>query len=64
VQWWERGGTTDIDNLVCLCAFHHGVVHRKGWATTFDGIIFTVFHDGMIEGQTPNHGIPPPSRAP
>jgi hypothetical protein len=64
VQWCERGGTTDIDNLVCLCAFHHGVVHRKGWTTVFDGIIFTVFHDGMIEGQTPNQGIPPPERSP
>ena len=61
VHWWDHGGPTNIDNLVCLCAFHHGVVHRKGWNTTFDGIIFTVFRDGKIIGQTPNQGIPPPA---
>ena len=60
-EWDRDHGPTDLDNLVLLCAFHHGVVHRKGWRTTFDGITFTVYRDGLIIGQTPNPGIPPPA---
>jgi hypothetical protein len=30
VKWWDRDhGTTEINNLVLLCARCHGVVHRK-----------------------------------
>jgi len=29
VQHWSHGGATDIGNLVSLCAFHHGVIHRE-----------------------------------
>jgi hypothetical protein len=28
----ERGGRTDLDNLVALCRHHHTVSHRPGWA--------------------------------
>ena len=28
---WERGGPTDLDNLVPLCSRHHHVVHEGGW---------------------------------
>jgi hypothetical protein len=28
--WWENGGTTDLDNLVLLCARHHIEVHQGG----------------------------------
>jgi hypothetical protein len=32
VKWWDRDrGTTEINNLVLLCARCHGVVHRKGF---------------------------------
>jgi hypothetical protein len=31
VHWWERGGPTDIDNLVLLCRRHHVLVHEGGW---------------------------------
>jgi hypothetical protein len=30
--WWERGGRTDLDNLVLVCTFHHKLVHEYGWA--------------------------------
>lgn len=34
VIWWERGGTTDLDNLVPLCSRHHHRVHDDGWHLT------------------------------
>ncbi len=32
VEWWSRGGTTDLDNLVLVCSFHHRLVHEHGWS--------------------------------
>jgi hypothetical protein len=37
VEWWSRGGATDLDNLVLVCAFHHRLVHEHGWGLTRDG---------------------------
>jgi hypothetical protein len=31
VVWWSKGGTTDLDNLVLICSFHHRLVHEHGW---------------------------------
>jgi hypothetical protein len=31
IRWWEKGGRTDLENLVLLCAFHHRLVHEHGW---------------------------------
>ena len=28
VQHWSHGGATDTGNLISLCTFHHGVIHR------------------------------------
>lgn len=36
VEWWSRGGSTDLDNLVLVCAFHHRLVHEHGWGLTRD----------------------------
>jgi hypothetical protein len=39
--WWERGGRTDLDNLVLLCFFHHKLVHEYGWTLRWgdDGVL-------------------------
>ncbi len=28
---WKRGGNTDIDNLITLCAHHHAAIHNDKW---------------------------------
>ncbi|WP_433802772.1 HNH endonuclease signature motif containing protein [Actinomycetospora sp. CA-084318] len=28
---WGNGGHTEPDNLVCLCRYHHDLVHHGGW---------------------------------
>jgi hypothetical protein len=46
-------GKTVIANLVFLCDYHHDVVHKAGWHTTFDGTTFTVTNpDGRNIGST------------
>ncbi|HEY3208179.1 MAG TPA: HNH endonuclease signature motif containing protein [Actinomycetota bacterium] len=36
IVWWERGGRTDLDNLVLVCSFHHKLVHEYGWSLRRD----------------------------
>lgn len=31
IRWWRNGGFTDLNNLLPLCAHHHGKVHHEGW---------------------------------
>ncbi|MGH8839127.1 MAG: DUF222 domain-containing protein [Jiangellaceae bacterium] len=31
---WADGGSTDLDNLVLLCGYHHRVIHHQGWQVT------------------------------
>lgn len=33
---WERGGPTNLDNLIPLCARHHHLVHEGGWTLRLD----------------------------
>lgn len=37
IRHWADGGATSLDNAVMLCAHHHRVVHRHGWAIEIDG---------------------------
>jgi Domain of unknown function (DUF222)/HNH endonuclease len=36
IVWWERGGRTDLDNLILVCSFHHKLVHEHGWSIRRD----------------------------
>jgi hypothetical protein len=36
VVWWERGGTTDLENLILVCGHHHKLVHEFGWSVRRD----------------------------
>ena len=31
IEFWARGGPTDLPNLLLLCYFHHRLVHDGGW---------------------------------
>jgi len=31
LQWWSRGGPTDLSNGIPLCSFHHHRIHDDGW---------------------------------
>jgi hypothetical protein len=31
IVWWSRGGSTDLENLLLVCSFHHRLVHEHGW---------------------------------
>jgi hypothetical protein len=47
IVWWERGGRTDLDNLVLVCSFHHKLVHELGWTLTRDA-------DGTVAWSRPD----------
>ena len=32
IVWWNKGGATDLDNLLLVCSFHHKLVHEYGWS--------------------------------
>jgi HNH endonuclease/Domain of unknown function (DUF222) len=34
IVWWDRGGRTEVDNLVLVCSLHHRLVHEHGWSIT------------------------------
>ena len=48
VEFWGRGGPTDLANLVLLCHRHHRLVHEGGWSVTGDP-------DGEIQFARPDH---------
>jgi hypothetical protein len=74
IVWWGDGGTTDLDNLVLVCFFHHKLVHEHGWAVRRDerGSLRWSEPDGSLHlpgprssasGSTPDaspaHAVPP-----
>jgi hypothetical protein len=51
---WERGGRTDLDNLLPLCSRHHHVVHESGWTLRLapDRTLTITLPDGTIHATT------------
>jgi hypothetical protein len=60
--WWERGGRTDLDNLVLVCFFHHKLVHEYRWRLRRDqdGTVRWFHPDGT---RYPAGPAPPRDRA-
>ena len=71
VHQWDSGGPTDLDNLMALCAGHHGVVHRRQWSMAVrpDGTAVFTRPDGTTlaspppavtrPDRLPLHSVPP-----
>jgi Domain of unknown function (DUF222)/HNH endonuclease len=34
IEWWSRGGRTDLDNICSLCPHCHKLVHELGWTVS------------------------------
>lgn len=49
IVWWDRGGRTDLDNLVLICFFHYRLVHEHGWSLRRDptGMVHWFRPDGI-----------------
>ena len=63
ITWWEHGGSTDLDNLVLICSFHHKLVHEYGWrlSRTQEGEVRWFHPDGTRYRAGP---APPPEPSP
>jgi hypothetical protein len=57
VHWTSPGGDTVEQNLLCLCRFHHRLVHEGGWSMAGDprhrGRVEFVRPDGTVLQQPP-----------
>jgi hypothetical protein len=43
IDWWTRGGPTDLDNMCLLCAQHHTEIHTETWTIIMrDGLPYFV----------------------
>jgi len=36
IDYWENGGSTDLNNMVPLCSRHHHAAHEGGWKIKLD----------------------------
>ncbi len=63
VVHWAHEGTTDIDNLVLLCAHHHRVIHHDGWSVVIGPDRLPVFTPPrwIDPDQTPRPAWRPPT---
>jgi hypothetical protein len=61
IKHWNKGGSTDLDNLIPLCSHHHHLVHEGGWTIELlpSRAVRITRPDGVHHATAP-----PPSRRP
>jgi hypothetical protein len=64
IRFWSAGGSTDTDNLCCLCRVHHRALHKgvlavEGSADKPDGLTFTDAGGRVLTGLSPPTRPPP-----
>ncbi|MGE0791566.1 MAG: DUF222 domain-containing protein [Sandaracinaceae bacterium] len=64
IEHWANGGETKKRNLVCLCTFHHHLVHEGGFRVAVDDTGRAAFFDPRGRRLEPNGWIPPQLTAP
>lgn len=58
VKEWRHGGTTDMDNLVLLCAYHHARFAQQGWTIAMrDGVPWFIPPPLIDPNRTPIRNI-------
>ncbi|GAA4855376.1 hypothetical protein GCM10023201_57070 [Actinomycetospora corticicola] len=56
---WAHGGDTALDNLVCLCRYHHDLVHHAGWQVAMiDHLPWFTPPAWLDPTRTPRHNRP------
>jgi hypothetical protein len=63
IEFWARGGPTNLPNLVSLCWFHHRCVHEGGWQVVKASPGFRFIAPPHLWGGRPKAGWGRPSRA-
>jgi hypothetical protein len=55
IRWWRHGGTTNLDNLIPVCARHHTDIHVNDWTVTLGSRrqLTVVTPDGIIRTTGP-----------
>jgi len=57
LRWWSRGGTTDLDNGILLCSFHHHRIHDDHWEIVVRDRVPWFIPPGIIDrNRTPIRG--------
>ncbi len=63
IQYWSHGGRTSLKNMICLCRYHHMLVHDRGYLiATGPGGAFT-FYDPGGTAIPPSPALPDPDGA-
>lgn len=57
IIWWRHGGRTDLENLIPVCALHHGRIHNDGWVIELgpNRELTLTLPDGAVRSTGPPH---------